>query len=72
MRDITYHISAYIVIEVAIQAQYVGMAQVRLDLNFSAQLVLHIRVAQLILEQDLQQRWQHSGCCLLKYSMQAQ
>jgi hypothetical protein len=38
-----------LVIEVAVEAQDVGMAQVRLDLNLAAQLVLHRRLLQLAL-----------------------
>lgn len=45
----------YIIIEIAIQTQNVGVSQVRLDLHLSAQLVLYVGVTQLILEQHLQQ-----------------
>lgn len=45
---------AYIVIEVAIQAQNIGMPEMRLDFHLSAQLVLYVRVAKLILEKHLQ------------------
>lgn len=39
-----------LVIEVAVEAEDVGVAQVRLDLNFPPQLVLYVRLLQLRLE----------------------
>jgi len=44
---------AHVVVEVAIEAQDVGVAQVRLDLNLPAQLVLHLVLLQLRLVQRL-------------------
>ena len=44
----------HLVVEVPVQAQDVGVAEVRLDLNLSPKLVLHVRLLQLILEQNLQ------------------
>ncbi len=44
----------HIVVEVAIQAQDVGVSKVRLDLHLSAQLVLDIGVTKLVFEQNLQ------------------
>lgn len=44
---------AYIVVEVPIQAQNVWMSQMRLNLDFSAELMLHVGVSQLVLEQHL-------------------
>ena len=46
---------AHVVIEVAVQAQDVGVAQVRLDLNLPPQLVLHLVLLQLRFVQRLQQ-----------------
>lgn len=45
---------SYLVVEVSVQAQDVGMAQMRLDLDLSAELVLDVRLLQLILEQNLE------------------
>lgn len=42
------------VVEVAIHAQDVGVAQVGLDLDLTPQLVLHVGLSQLALEQDLE------------------
>ena len=44
---------AHVVVEVAIEAQDVGVAQVRLDLDLPAQLVLHLILLQLRLVQRL-------------------
>ena len=44
---------AHIVVEVAVEAQDVGVAQVRLDLNLAPQLVLHLVLLQLRLVQRL-------------------
>ena len=44
---------AHIVVEVAIEAQDVGVAQVRLDLDLAPQLVLHLVLLQLRLVQRL-------------------
>ena len=45
---------SYLVVEVSVQAQDVGMAQMRLDLDLSTELVLDVRLLQLILEQNLE------------------
>lgn len=42
------------VVKVSVEAQDVGVAEMRLDLNLSPQLVLHVRLLQLVLEQHLQ------------------
>mmetsp|Transcript_37548 Transcript_37548/g.93369 ORF Transcript_37548/g.93369 Transcript_37548/m.93369 type:complete len:203 (-) Transcript_37548:257-865(-) len=47
-------VHAVLVVEIPVQPQYVGMAQVGLDLNLSPQLVLNMRLLQLILEQHLE------------------
>lgn len=44
---------AHLVMEVPEQSQDVGMAQVGLDLNLTPELVFHIRLHQLGLEQHL-------------------
>ena len=43
----------HLVIKVAIQAQDVGVPQVRLDLDLTPQLMLHVRLLQLSFEQHL-------------------
>lgn len=43
-----------LIIEVAIKAQYVPMPQMTLYLNFSAKLMLYLRLFQLAFEQDLE------------------
>ena len=45
---------ADLVVEVAIEAQDVGVSQVGLYLDLAPQLVLHVRLLQLRLEQHLQ------------------
>lgn len=42
------------VVEVAVEAQDVGVPQVALDLNLAPQLVLHVTLLQLRLEQHLE------------------
>ena len=43
----------HLVVEVSVQPQDVGVPQVRLDLDLSPQLVLHVRLLQLGFEQHL-------------------
>ena len=55
IRGGTEHLrGSYLVVEVSVQAQDVGMAQMRLDLDLSTELVLDVRLLQLILEQNLE------------------
>ena len=54
---------AHVIIEVTVEAQNVGVAQVRLDLYLAAQLVLHLVLLQLRLVQRLRMHaWALSFC----------
>jgi hypothetical protein len=43
-----------VVVKVPVEAQDVGVAQVRLDLNLAPELVLHVRLLELVFEQNLE------------------
>ncbi len=63
-------VHAHLVIEVAIEAEDVGMAEMRLDLNLPSQLVLHVGLLQLALEEDLQacgqeDAWSSATCHIM-------
>jgi hypothetical protein len=60
---------AHVIIEVTVEAQNVGVAQVRLDLYLAAQLVLHLILLQLRLVQRLRMHaWAPVIlCCFLCY-----
>lgn len=45
--------AGHLIVEVAIEAKDVGVPQVRLDFNLTPQLVLHVALLQLRLEQHL-------------------
>jgi len=53
-RELEDEIDARFVVEVAEQAEDVGVAEMRLDLDLSPQLMLHLGLLQLRLEQDLE------------------
>ena len=59
--------AGHLVVEVAVQAQDVGVAQVRLDLDLAPQLVLHLILLQLRLVQGLrvQRTPTCQSCCAL-------
>ena len=52
-RELQNEVDARCVVEVAEEAEDVGVPQVTLDLNLAPQLVLHVRLLQLRLEQHL-------------------
>jgi len=53
-RELEDEVDARLVVEVAEQAEDVGVAEMRLDLDLSPQLMLHLGFLQLRLEQDLE------------------
>ena len=43
----------YLIIEVTIEPEYIGVTKMRLDLNFSSELMLDLRLLKLCLEKNL-------------------
>ena len=54
MGDIGARAGSHLVVEVSVEAQDVRVSQVRLDLDLPSQLVLHVRLLELVLEQHFQ------------------
>ena len=52
--DIGARAGSHLVVEVSVEAQDVRVSQVRLDLDLPSQLVLHVRLLELVLEQHFQ------------------
>ena len=53
-RVLEYHVDARVVVEVAVEAQYVRVAEMRLDFDLAPQLVLAAGLLHLMLEYDLE------------------